>query len=674
MFEREGLPSWGVAPFVHYLFTSVRAPALALSRRDGDIDAGSCGVFVGDRRIVSRCTVTFDGARLVALAAESGPGGRARFVGTPPTLDDPAFLVERVRDLQADGAVETITLTSHGRAPLDVHLEVDIGCDLASIAQVRDDAAPAELESMPTDDGVGWSHPDGTTVTLSVTGAELSGSRASCRFRLGPDESAQFVLHWRTTAAAVAGFVAAARPSTTAPTVETDDPHFGALVRQSVADLADLELAEGSDRFYAAGAPWYLTLFGRDSLWSAELTLPLGTELAAGTLNVLGRRQGRRHDEAAAEEPGKILHELRAQATEISGVRLPATYYGTVDATPLWISLLHRAWRWGLADDAVAALLPNLERALGWVGEQAGDGFLRYVDATGQGLANQGWKDSADAVQFADATLAAAPLALCEVQGYAYAAAVRGADLLDAFDRPGGAGWRDWAAALAERFRARFWVTDEIGLFPAIALDADGRPADTPTSNMGHLLGTGLLDEAESAAVVWRLAAPDLDSGHGLRTMSANARGFNPLGYHTGSVWPHDNAIVLAGLRHVGTDEADALAYRLVRGLLGGGTAFDYRFPELYGGAGDPPLPYPASCRPQAWSAATAVEMLRAVLGIEPDVPNGTLRITPLAPSPVGALAVRDLPLADGYLDVEITAAGAVSVPRSPNGLAVFFS
>jgi glycogen debranching enzyme len=396
--------------------------------------------------------------------------------------------------------------------------------------------------------------------------------------------------------------------------------------------------------------------------------------VAAGTLNALARRQGRRHDAAAAEEPGKILHELRAQASEISGMRLPATYYGTVDATPLWISLLHRAWRWGLARDAVAALLPNLERALGWIGEQTGDSFVRYVDTTGLGLANQGWKDSIDAVQFADATLAAAPLALCEVQGYAYAAAMRGADLLDAFDRPGGTGWRDWAARLAERFRDRFWVTDDIGPYPAIALDADGRPADTPTSNMGHLLSTGLLDEAESAAVVRRLAAPDMDSGFGLRTMSATARGFNPLGYHTGSVWPHDNAIVLAGLRRVGTDDADAFAYQLVRGLLRGGTAFEYRFPELYCGAGDPPLPYPASCRPQAWSAATAVEMLRAVLGIEPDVPNGTLRIAPLAPSPVGALAVRGVPLAGGHLDVEITAGGAVSVPRSPDGLAVFLS
>jgi glycogen debranching enzyme len=674
VFERDGLPCWGVAPFVHHLFTSVRAPAQALSRRDGDIDAGPCGVFVGDRRIVSRCTVSVDGARLVALAAESRPGGWSRFVGTPPTLDDPALLVERVRDLRSDGAVETITLRSRRHASSDVHVEVDLGCDLASIAQVRDDAAPAELEAAPADDGIGWSHPDGTTVTVSVTGAELSGSRASWVSRLGPGEFAQVVLRWRTTAAAAAGFEDAARAPGTAPAVETDDPHFGALLRQSVNDLADLELADGSDRFYAAGAPWYLTLFGRDSLWSAAFALPLGTELAAGTLNALARRQGRRHDVAAAEEPGKILHELRAQASETSGLRLPATYYGTVDATPLWISLLHRAWRWGLADDDAAALLPNLVRALGWVGEKAGDGFLRYVDTTGRGLANQGWKDSVDAVQFADATLAAAPLALCEVQGYAYAAAMNGADLLDAFHRPGAAGWRDWAARLAERFRDRFWVTDDVGPYPALALDADGRPADTPTSNMGHLLGTGLLDEAESAAVVRRLAAPDMDSELGLRTMSANARGFNPLGYHTGSVWPHDNAIVLAGLRRVGTDEADALAYRLVRGLVRGGTAFEYRFPELYSGAGDPPLPYPASCRPQAWSAAAAVEMLRAVLGIEPDVPNGTLRITPMAPSPVGALAVRDLPLAGGRLDVDIAPGGAVSVPRSPDGLAVFLS
>jgi len=674
MLEPGGLRSWGVAPFVHQLFASVRAPALALSRHDGDIEAGPCGVFVGDRRIVSRCTVSVDGAPPVGLSALSLPGGRARFVGTPPTLDDPVLVVERARDLRADGVVETITVTSHRRDAADLILAVNLGCDLASIGQVRDDAAPPELAGNLVGSLLTWTHPDGTSVTLSAAGAELSEGQANCRARLEPGGSAQVVLRWTTTASAAAGFIAAEDDPDPAPLVEADDPHFEALVGQSVADLADLALAEGTDGFYAAGAPWYLTLFGRDSLWSAELTLALGTRIAAGTLNVLARRQGRRHDIAAAEEPGKILHELRAQASSVSGLRLPATYYGTVDATPLWATLLYRAWRWGLAEDAVAALLPNLEGALGWLADQAGDGFLRYVDTSGHGLANQGWKDSPDAVQFADATLAVAPLALCEVQGYAYAAAMHGAELLDAFGRPGAPRWRDWAARLAARFRERFWVADDVGPYPAIAVDADGRPADTPTSNMGHLLGTGLLDETESAAVVRRLSAPDLDSGFGLRTMSADAKGFNPLGYHTGSVWPHDNAIVLAALRRVGTEQADTLAAALLRGLLRGGTAFEYRFPELYGGTGNPPLPYPASCRPQAWSAATAVEMARAVLGLDPDVPGGQLRITPLAPSPVGALAVRGLPLAGGFLDVEITAGGAVSVPHSPDGLAVFLS
>src|SRR5262249_22255919 len=237
--------------------------------------------------------------------------------------------------------------------------------------------------------------------------------------------------------------------------------------------------------------------------------LPLGTELAAGTLRTLARRQGTRTDETTGEQPGKIPHELRRPDLDSA---LPPVYYGTVDATSLWISLLFDAWRWGMPPADVEALLPAVEAALGWLGSF--DEFVSYRDTSGRGLANQGWKDSPDAVQFADGTFAEPPIALCEVQGYAYAAALQGAGLLDAFGRPGAGPWRDWATALAHRFRDRFWVDG----YPAIALDGSGRRVDTVTSNIGHLPGTGLLDAAEEAQVADRLAAPDLDSGFGLRT------------------------------------------------------------------------------------------------------------------------------------------------------------
>jgi glycogen debranching enzyme len=456
--------------------------------------------------------------------------------------------------------------------------------------------------------------------------------------------------------------------------VTAGDHRLPALVARSVADLAGLladDPAATDDHYLTAGAPWYLTLFGRDSLWAARMALPLGTDLAAGTLRTLARRQGTRTDPSVEEQPGKILHEVRI------GPDGPKHYYGTVDATPLWISLLHDAWRWGLADAEVAALLPNLEAALGWLrdaADPAAGGFVRYVDNAGV-LSNQGWKDSFDSIQFADGRLADPPIALCEVQGYAFAAALEGAALLDAFGRTGGDGWRDWATGLRDRFRAAFWVEDRSGRYPAIALDGTGRPVDSVTSNIAHLLGTGFLDEAETAAVVRRLAGPDMDSGVGLRTMSSGSAGFNPLSYHGGSVWSHDTAIALRGLAATGTADAGAVAASLARGLLTAAPAFGFRLPELYGGesagGGRLPLAYPAACGPQAWSAAAAMVVLTATLGLVPDAPAGRVTLRPMRPSPVGELTVRGLRVAGQPLDVRLTAAGDAEVLAAPPGLAV---
>jgi glycogen debranching enzyme len=427
-------------------------------------------------------------------------------------------------------------------------------------------------------------------------------------------------------------------------------------INRSLDDLETLRLTECGDTFLAAGVPWYLTLFGRDSIWAARMMLPLGTELAAGTLRVLARRQGTRVDPDSAQAPGKIMHELRrADTCPGAGLRLPPVYYGTIDATLLWISLLHDAWRWGMPAAEVETLLPHLEAALGWLAAYAdpdGDGFLEYVDTTGCGLANQGWKDSGDAIRFHDGRIAAAPIAPVEVQGYAYRAAVDGAALLDAYDRPGGDRWRGYAAELADRFRATFWV----GGHPALALDAGKRPVDSLTSNIGHLLGTGLLTRAEEAAVADALAGDGLSGGYGLRTMSATDAGFDPLSYHCGSVWAHDTAIVAAGLARTGFA---AEAKTLIEGLLSAAEAFGYLMPELHSGDArkdlNRPMPYPAACRPQAWSAAAAILVLQAITGLDPDVPNGTVTLRPLPGMPVD---VRGLRIAGESVDVTVDANG----------------
>ncbi|MGW6508651.1 amylo-alpha-1,6-glucosidase, partial [Streptomyces niveus] len=324
--------------------------------------------------------------------------------------------------------------------------------------------------------------------------------------------------------------------------------------------------------------------------------------------------------------------------------------------------------------EQVRDLLPHAEAALEWLatyGDADGDGLLEYVNASGLGLSNQGWKDSGDAIRWRDGTHAEAPIALCEVQAYGYEAAMGGAALLRAFGRPGAERWEEWAERLKRRFRETFWVEDETGRYPAVALDAAKRPVDSVTSGFGHLLGTGLLDEEESALLAARLAGPELNSGFGLRTLSTDSTGFNPFGYHIGSIWPHDTAIAVHGLVRAGFP---AEAASLAEGLIAASPAFEGRLPELFAGHGSAvdsvPAPYPASCRPQAWSAASAVTLLTAVLGLEADVPEGTLRFSPRAGEGVGPLHLTGLRVAGAPLEVRLDATGQVRV-TAPDTLTV---
>jgi glycogen debranching enzyme len=560
---------------------------------------------------------------------------------------------------------------------------VDLGCDLAPMAEVRRGGAGLDQPARREGAGLVWSTPT-TSVYVTADGAMIDpGTVAPARLtwpvEVHPGQTV--TLRWQLGVTTTAAAVAAARVPVEweRPGVVADDRRLVRLLRRSLDDLGALRLRKPDgtgDTFLGAGVPWYLTLFGRDSIWAARMLLPMGTALAAGTLRTLARRQGQRVDVASGEEPGKIMHELRYGG--LFGVRAgdaPATYYGTVDATALWISLLHDAWRWGMPEAEVAALLPNLRSALDWLarhGDPDGDGFVRYLDRSGRGLANQGWKDSGDAVRFRDGRIAAGPIALCEVQGYAYQAAVQGADLLSAFGLPGEQQWRGYAVELAQRFRERFWVDGPDGRYPALALDRDGRPVDSLTSNIGHLLGTGLLDGAESDRVARALAGGALSGGYGLRTMSTSDAGFNPLSYHCGSVWPHDTAIAVTGLARAGYGAEAAV---LVEGLLAAAEAFGYRLPELYGGddraALGRPVPYPAACRPQAWSAAASVAILTAALGLEPDVPAGELRLRPMAGAPLGAITARGLRIAGRPVDVTLDGTGRVGIDGLPDSVRV---
>lgn len=695
-------------PFLHDLVVAVSAPTTAVAGRDGQIrqecgrqDGGAQGVYDGDTRVLSRAVLTVDGVQPEPLVHDRLDTDGHRFLGVVRGLGDdgpdPTVLVERTRRLDAAGMTELIELVSRARAPVRARVTLGLGCDLAPMNEVKSGAPTRDLPAGLVGDRLSWTGPGGRVVLVAATGAPEVRPGVEARLRWDvtvPARSRWSVTVSVSTTGGVEAVVVRPRERWSSPVrVTAGDRRFDRLLARSVQDLRGLCLADPldlADQFIGAGAPWYLTLFGRDSIWAARMLLPLGTELAAGTLRTLARRQGSVDDPSAEEQPGKILHEIRSvppgRAVAHAGhaangaMALPPVYFGTVDATALWVSLLHDAWRWGMPAAQVEALLPALQAALGWLADHAldGRGFVSYRDHTGHGLANQGWKDSHDSVQFRDGSLATAPVALCEAQGYAVAAARHGADLLDHFDLGGAQGWRDWAQGLTDRFRSSFWIDSPVdgGVpHPAMALDGHGRPVDALTSNIGHLLGTGVLDDAETAAVVSRLGSRALDSGHGLRTMATDAAGYNALSYHCGSVWTHDSAVVVAGLARVATPAAHRVASSLTRGLLDAAEGFDHQLPELFGGQaaspGTAPVPYPASCHPQAWAAAAAVALLQAAVGIEPDVPGGRVAIRPLDPAPFGALDVTGLRVAGQPLELSVAADGRVDVLSAPPGLRV---
>lgn len=622
-------------PLLHQELVALRAPTQVWSAADGSIGGAPIhGIAHSDVRIVRALTVRVGDADAEHLVTSSPAADHVVIESLLRHLDDPTpdpgVRLRIDRRVRADGCGDTLTITNRHPEPLVTTVEIVMAVDatlIDVIKQGRADTSPIDLRL--ESDTARWSG-EHVSARLVADGLALStrDTEVVLAATITVPARGRSVVSWTIDAHdAIAAVTGAAAPAPWGrPETAGADPRLQRWVERALADLDALRLTVAGHpehQFLAAGAPWFFTLFGRDSLWAARMLLPLGTRLAGDTLQVLARLQGTQRVDATAEEPGKIMHELRRQSLVIDDdVTLPPLYFGTVDATALWVCLLHDAWRAGLPEAEVRGLLPALEAALGWMrdhGDADGDGLLEYIDRTGHGLANQGWKDSGDSVQWRDGRLAQGPIALCEVQAYAYEAALGGAALLDAFDRPGAAEWRRWAEQLRSAFHDRFWITDptvtgELGPYPAIALDADKQPVDSVTSNLGHLLGTGILDAEQAALVARRLGSPELNSGYGLRTLSTDAAGYWPLSYHGGSVWTHDTAIAIQGLVREGHGD---VAAALAEGLLRVAESNDFRMPELHSGDGVDitarPVPYPASCRPQAWSAAAAIAVLGAL-------------------------------------------------------------
>lgn len=618
----------GLQPFLSDRIVALAAPTQAWSGPDGDMGAAAIdGIYHGDTRFVRGLHVDYADVHdswygPEHITTEISAAGTLRVDALLRAVDDdtpdPKVRLERERTVAAGRVSETMTVRSHLDAPVRVRLRARLRVEIGALQEVKAGTSRATVGEVTVIDGTVVVSNDGACIELTAADAEVTADagHVSLVWHVDCPPRGRASVSWTATLSDPALVVRGARTSAPWPRAlaPTDaDPRLQRWLDRALDDLAALRLAlpdAPDDEFFAAGAPWFFTLFGRDSIWAARLLLPLDARLAASTLRVLARLQGTRDDPATAEQPGKIMHELRASTLTMpgEGIVLPPLYYGTVDATALWVCLLaDTAGR--VPDSEVEALLPAMEAALEWIVASAErTGFLEYVDETGHGLSNQGWKDSGDSIQWQDGSLAAGPIALCEVQGYAYEAAIRGAALREQFGRPGAEGLRRWAGDLKRRFAERFWVTTSAGRFPAIALDRDGRPVDTLTSNIGHLLGTGILEPDEEKAVADLLVEPRMSSGFGIRTLSTDAGGYWPLSYHGGSVWIHDTAIIVRGMMRAGLHDH---ARRVVAEMLAGAEAFAYRVPELYAGdAADDlarPAPYPAACRPQAWTAAAAV-------------------------------------------------------------------
>ncbi|GAB2845738.1 glycogen debranching N-terminal domain-containing protein [Lentzea nigeriaca] len=675
----------GRQPLLHDLAVTLRAPSVVLAGSDGQIrHRGTQGLLHGDVRVLSQALVTVDGHEPEPISHTDHAADTSEFVGLLRGLGDagadPTIWLHRRRTVTSCGLAETLDLVSAAAEDQTCTVELATAADFGGIDAIKSGIPSPGLHPPRVRDGSAqWRRgPIDVVLTAPDAAVESDGTTANVRWAVALPARSVVRLRWELTITdADPMLVAGDAIRLDVPHVRADDPRLARLVEQSISDLNAMLMAGADhpeDVFLGAGAPWYLTLFGRDSIWAARLLLPLSVDLAAGTLRTLARLQGTRHEPVTGEAPGKIPHELRRSSFQTPEFSLPALYYGTIDATSLWVCLLHDAWRWGMPEDQVRALLPNLRAALRWITEFSdtdGDGFAEYLDESGHGLTNQGWKDSGDAIRFADGTVASGSMALAEVQGYQYEALRKAGVLLSTLgaDEPGLA---EYADRLATSFRTKFWVSDQAGPFPALALDGAKNPVDTPTSNIGHLLGTGLIDQTETEAIGARLVGPDMASGFGLRTMSRRAQGYSPLSYHCGSVWPHDTAIVIRGLARTGQQQRAAT---LAEQLLHAAQRFDWRLPELFAGYGPRetgrPVPYPASCRPQAWSSASAIALVQTFLGLEVDVPRRTITVRPPAHSAVGALEVRGLRLADEELDISIDRDGTVLDVRAPQGFTV---
>ena len=652
--------------------TVVEGSSFCISSGSGDIgsEGGTNGAFFQDTRIISKWVLRINGALREPLAAQRPQPFAATFVGRakwPDGRSDSPLVVRQVRHI-GPGFQDDIILENFAADPMVCDIELLADADQADLFDVKGGRPSPVADAVRT-------VRDGQLIIETARNGQQRGtairargadvSTEGLRFRAtvpgrGKWAVSVFVVPLINGEAPAGSFSETGLPQHRAearrhrdweenvPRVTVADSKLQALLNTSQSDLGSLRIFDvhhPERAAVAAGAPWFMALFGRDSLLASYMCLMVDPNLAAGTLQTLAGLQGSVVDVDSEEEPGRIPHEVRLGIT--AGLSLGGTaYYGTADATPLFVGLLGELSRWGLSGDIIDSLLPHADRALEWIekyGDRDGDGFVEYMRPNEHGLINQGWKDSYDGINFADGTMAEAPIALCEVQAYVYSAYI-GRSLLARWsgDPALEAHWAQKAAELKTAFNDKFWLPEK-GYF-AVALDKDKRPVDALTSNIGHCLWVGLVDEDKAASVVEHLMSPQMFTGWGIRTLASDMGAYNPVSYHNGSVWPHDTALVATGLMRYGFVEE---ARQVASGIFEAAEHFDGRLPELFCGfdRGEfmAPVPYPTACSPQAWAAAAPVQLARILLRFDPDFTRKVVHLAPILSRDIGEFRAENV-------------------------------
>ena len=652
---------------------------------------GDKGLFFRDTRLIAMWALYANGARWQLLngGAITHYAGRVFMTNCPILTQDgtiPEHTMSLVLGRWIDGGIhEDLDLTNHGMKKVRFNLELMVRADFGDVFEVKSDKQVRRGRISTTwDEGSqrltdSYRNGDFQRAVImrirSAVPATYANGRVSFEIELEPGQrwhacllsdiedgadviSAPTHCTGENRNSGIGRALAAWRAEATK--LRTSNEEVYRSWHQAIDDMAALRLpvqdGDRTDVIPAAGLPWFVALFGRDSLIAALQTAPVTPEFLRGALVVLGDRQSRERDDYRDAEPGKILHEMRRG--ELAHFKLiPHTpYFGTADATPLYLMALHAAWQWTGDRGFIEGLLPVAERCLSWIeeyGDRDGDGFQEYQTRSSAGYENMAWKDSEDAVLYPDGTLVKSPKALCELQGYVYAAWQGMAEIFAALGHADRArALRDKAAALQKRFDAAFW-NEAFGGY-AYALDGDKKQVLVSSSNIGHCLWTGLIPRARAARVVARLMGEDMFSGWGIRTLSSEHVAYNPYSYHNGSVWPHDNGIIAQGFARYGFhDEAAHVA----RAISGAASYFEmHQMPELFAGVkrddSNFPVQFWGSNVPQAWAAGSTFALVQALVGLQPDAAAGRLYVDPHLPEWLPDLVLSDIEVGGEQFDI----------------------